>query len=366
MSVPINPTGAIPSTPTATAPAGTAPARIAPVPQPTQQPDAAGLMTAVMQDGYGTTDVLRVRRIPRPEISDHEVLVRVHAAGLAKGAWHMMTGTPYLLRAIAGLRSPRQPVLGNNLAGTVAAVGSAVTRFKVGDEVYGVGRGTFAHYCAARADKLALKPASLSYEQAAVVPVSGLTALQAVVDVGRVGAGQRVLVLGAAGGVGSFAVQVARAAGAEVTGACRDSKADFVRSLGAAHVLDYTRQDFVAGSERYDVIINIAGNPKLARLRRALTPRGVAVIVGGEEGGRWTGGMIQMQVAARALSLFTGQRLTSALCKERGSDLERLSTLIVSGEVQPRIDSSYPLADAARAMQRLESGDVQGSVVLTV
>lgn len=361
MSVPTQPTGAIPSDPAGTAPAGTAP-----VLQSAAQPNEDGLMTAVVQDGYGSTDVLRVMRMPRPEIAGHDVLVRVHAAGLAKGAWHMMTGTPYLLRAVAGLRSPRQQVLGNNLAGTVAAVGSAVTRFSVGDEVYGVGRGTFAHYCAARADKLALKPASLSFEQAAVVPVSGLTALQAVADVGRVGAGQRVLVLGAAGGVGSFAVQVARAAGAEVTGACRGSKADFVRSLGAAHVLDYARQDFADGSECYDVIINIAGNPKLARLCRALTRRGTAVIVGGEEGGRWTGGMIQMQVAARVLSLFTGQHLTSSLCKERGSDLERLTTLIESGEVQPRIDSSYPLADAARAMQRLESGDVRGSVVLMV
>lgn len=332
-----------------------------------QAPAAAGtLMTAVVQKGYGTTDVLHLERIPRPEIADNEVLVRVHAAGLAKGAWHIMTGKPYLLRAVFGLRRPRQNVLGNNLAGTVAAVGSAVTRFRVGDEVYGVGRGTFASYSAARADKLAPKPKSLTFEQAAVSPVSGLTALQAVTDVGRVTAGQQVLVLGAAGGVGSFAVQIARAAGAEVTGACSSAKSDFVRSLGAAQVLDYATRDFAAGPQRYDVIINIAGNPKLSRLRRALTPRGTAVIVGGEEGGALTGGMIQMQLAARVLSLFTSQRLTSALCKEKGSDLERLTALIDAGEVQPRIDSSYPLADVASAMHQLESGDVRGSVVLVV
>lgn len=323
-------------------------------------------MAAVVREGYGGPDVLHLKRLPRPEIADTEVLVRVHAAGLAKGAWHMMTGTPYMLRAVAGLRSPRQKVLGNNLAGTVAAVGPAVTRFRVGDEVYGVGRGTFAEYSAARADKLAPKPKTLTFEQAAAAPVSGLTALQAVVDVGRVTAGQKVLVLGAAGGVGSFAVQIARAAGAEVTGACRGAKADFVRSLGAAHVLDYTREDFTAGQQRYDLIINIAGNPKLSRLRRALTPKGTAVIVGGEEGGTLTGGMIQMQLAARAMSLVIGQRLIGMLCKESGSDLERLTALIDDGKVLPRIDASYPLADAAGAMQRLESGEVRGSVVLTV
>ena len=323
-------------------------------------------MAAVVRKGYGGPDVLHLKRLPRPEIADTEVLVRVHAAGLAKGAWHMMTGTPYMLRAVAGLRSPRQKVLGNNLAGTVAAVGPAVTRFRVGDEVYGVGRGTFAEYSAARADKLAPKPKTLTFEQAAAAPVSGLTALQAVVDVGRVTAGQKVLVLGAAGGVGSFAVQIARAAGAEVTGACRGAKADFVRSLGAAHILDYTREDFTAGPQRYDLIINIAGNPKLSRLRRALTPKGTAVIVGGEEGGTLTGGMIQMQLAARAMSLVIGQRLIGMLCKESGSDLERLTALIDDGKVLPRIDASYPLADAAGAMQRLESGDVRGSVVLTV
>lgn len=328
--------------------------------------DDPELMTAVVQRGYGGTEVLDVTRIPRPAISAQEVLVRVHSAGLAKGAWHLMTGRPYMLRAALGLRRPRQKVLGNNLAGTVVAVGIDITRFSIGDEVYGIGRGTFAEYSAAREGKLAPKPKSLTFEQAAVVPVSGLTALQAVSDVGRVTAGAKVLVLGAAGGVGSFAVQVARAAGAEVTGTCRAAKADFVRSLGADHVLDYTREDFAAGPERYDLIINAAGNPKLRRLRRALAPRGTAVIVGGEEGSALTGGFIETQVGARIVSLPGRRRLVGMLCKERAADLERLTALIDAGKVTPQIDSSYPLADAAGAMQRLESGEVRGSVVLTV
>ncbi|WP_237687471.1 NAD(P)-dependent alcohol dehydrogenase [Arthrobacter jiangjiafuii] len=366
MSAPIQPAGA-------TA-AGAAPRTAAPRQPQERQPQerqpqeqaAPDLMAAVVQRGYGTSEVLHLARIPRPEISAREVLVRVHAAGLAKGAWHIMTGKPYLLRAVFGLRSPRQNVLGNNLAGTVVAVGGDVTRFQVGDEVYGIGRGTFAEYSAAPEDKLAPKPKSLTFEQAAVAPVSGLTALQAVSDIGRVTAGQKALVLGAAGGVGSFAVQIAKAAGAEVTGACRGSKAGFVRSLGADHILDYTRDDFAAGPQRYDVIISIAGNPALRRLRRALTPRGTAVLVGGEEGGVLTGGMIETQIGGRILSLFTGQRLIGALCKERAADLERLTALIDAGQVMPLVDGSFALADVAAAMQRLESGTVQGSVMLTV
>lgn len=326
----------------------------------------SGRMPAVVQRSYGGTGVLRIEQVPVPEFGPKDVLVRVHAAGLAKGDWHIMTGTPYLLRAFFGLRRPRQEVLGHNLAGTVAAVGSAVTRFRPGDEVYGIGRGSFAQYCAAPGGKLALKPANLDFDTAAAVPVSGLTALQAVCVVGKAASGQRVLILGAAGGVGSFAVQLAHAAGAEVTGSCQGSKAGFVRSLGAAGVIDYTTEDFAAVPRRFDLIIDIAGSPRLSRLRRALTPRGTAVLVGGEEGRALTGGMVERQVAARAVSLFSSQRLAAALARESGSELAKLTPLIEAGTLVPRIDSRYPLADAAEAMARLESGRVQGNVVLAL
>src|SRR5688572_28638173 len=248
-------------------------------------------MQAIVQDAYGTTEVFRYERTARPEIADHEVLLRVHAAGLDRGTWHMMAGKPYLLRVIGfGFRRPKNPVPGIDVAGTVVAVGSDVSRFSVGDEVYGMSRGSFAEHAAAREDKLAHKPANLTFEHAAVVPISAGTALQAVVDVGRVEAGQKVLVLGASGGVGTYAVQLAKAFGAEVTGVASTAKLDFVRSLGADHVLDYTRDDFADGTRKYDLILDIGGLPTLSRLRRALTSTGTAVIVGGENGGNVTGG----------------------------------------------------------------------------
>jgi len=333
--------------------------------KPISSVPASGRMQAVLQEGYGGTEVLRLRDTALPESAEKEVLVRVHSAGLAKEAWHTMTGTPYLLGAAVGLGRPRQAVLGRNLAGTVVAVGSGVTRFAPGDTVYGIGKGSFAQYTAALESKLAPMPANLDFDQAAVVPVSGLTALRAV-DIARVSAGQNVLVLGAAGGVGSFGVQLAAAAGAEVTGACSSSKAGFVRGLGAAHTLDYRTEDFEAVPDRYDAIIDIAGNPSLGRLRRALKPGGTAAIVGGEEGGRLTGGMIERQLGAAILSLFGHQRLKGALAKESGRELERITPLIESGTVTPRVDSRYPLADFASAMERLESGQVTGSIVLTI
>jgi len=325
-------------------------------------------MPAVLQKGYGGPDVLQVEEIPLPRVTEKQVLVRVHAAGVAKGAWHIMTGTPYLLRAAFGLRTPRQRVAGHNLAGTVVAGGSGTSRFRPGDRVYGIGRGSFAGYAAALESKLAPMPSHLDFEQAAGVPVSGLTALRAVSDVARVSSGQRVLVLGASGGVGSIAVQLAVAAGAEVTGVCSAGKAGFVLGLGARKVLDYRTEDFAAVAGTYDVVIDIAGNPSLARLRRALAPGGTAVLVGGEEGGRLTGGMIQRQIRARILSLFdrSHRQLRAALAKESGSELERLSPLLDSGALVPRIDSRYPLDEIAAAMQRLESGKVQGSIVLSV
>ncbi|MDT4933694.1 MAG: hypothetical protein QOK11_1586, partial [Pseudonocardiales bacterium] len=233
---------------------------------------AAGTMRAIVQDRYGSADVLRLARIPAPEIADNEVLLRVHAAGLDRGTWHLMTGRPYLLRLGFGMRRPKNPVPGLDVAGTVVAVGAAVTRFAVGDEVFGSGRGSFAEYASAREDKLARKPANITFEQAAVVPVSAATALQALSDVGRVEQDQRVLIIGASGGVGSYAVQLAKAFGAEVTGVCSTAKLGLVRSLGAEHVIDYTEGDFADGVHRYDLILDIAGNPTISRLRRALTP----------------------------------------------------------------------------------------------
>ncbi len=323
-------------------------------------------MQAVVQDRYGSADVLHVARIDRPAIGDGEVLLRVHAAGLDRGTWHLMTGTPYLLRLVFGIRGPKQPVPGRDVAGTVVAVGSAVTRFVAGDEVYGFGPGSFAEYAVAREDKLARKPVNVTFEQAAVVPVSGLTALQSLCDVGRVASGQKVLITGASGGVGSYAVQLAKAFGAEVTGVCSTAKLDLVRSLGAHHVSDYTQADFADGAQRYDLILDIAGNPALSRLRRALTRTGTLVLVGGEEGGDWTGGSFERQLWARTVSLFVRQRLTSSLNRERGSDLERLTALIEAGQVTPSIDRTYPLDQAPEAMRRLEAGQVRGKVAITM
>jgi NADPH:quinone reductase-like Zn-dependent oxidoreductase len=322
-------------------------------------------MQAIVQDTYGSADVLRPGRIARPEIADNEVLLRVHAAGLDRGTWHLMRGLPYPIRPVSGIRRPKNPVPGLDVAGTVVAVGSAVTRFSVGDEVFGISRGSFAEYAAAREDKLARKPVNLAFEQAAVVPVSALTALQGVRDVGRVEQGQKVLITGASGGVGSYAVQLAKAFGAEVTGVCSTAKLDLVRSLGADHVIDYTRDDWADGAHHYDLILDIAGNPALSRLRRALTPSGTAVIVGGEQGGNWTGGLGR-GLRALALSPFIRQRLTMFISKERASDLERLTELIEAGKVTPSIDRTYPLDQVPEAMRHLEAGKVRGKVAITI
>ena len=327
-------------------------------------PAPGSMMQAVVQDGYGSADVLRVAKVSLPEIAASEVLVRVHAAGLDRGSWHLMTGRPYLLRLVFGIRKPKNPVLGRELAGTVVAVGSAVSGFAPGDEVYGIGRGTFAEYAAAREDKLARKPANATFEQAAVAPVSALTALQALTDAGRVKQGDKVLVIGASGGVGSHAVQLAKAFGAEVTGVCSTAKLDLVRSLGADHVIDYTTEDFAHGVHRYDPILDIAGNPAPARLRRALAPAGTAVLVGGEEGGSLTGGM-DRQLRSVALSLFVRQRLTTVMCKERSADLKRLTELIEAGKLMPSVDRAYPLDQVPEAMRHLAAGKARGKIAIT-
>jgi NADPH:quinone reductase-like Zn-dependent oxidoreductase len=322
-------------------------------------------MRAVVQDTYGFADVLRIAQIATPKVAENEVLIRVHAAGLDRGTWHLMTGRPYLQRLVLGFRAPKNPVPGRDVAGTVTTVGPAVTKFSAGDEVYGIGPGSFAEYTVAREDRLARKPVTITFEQAAVVPVSAMTALRALCDVGRLATGHKVLVIGASGGVGSYAVQLAKAFGAEVTGVASTGKLDLVRSLGADHVIDYTRDDFADGTDRYDLILDIAGNPTLARLRRALTPTGTAVIVGGEEGGNLTGGM-NRQLRALALSPFVGQRLTMLTPKEHASVLERLTELIEAGKVTPSIDRTYPLDQVPEAMRHLEAGRVRGKIAITI
>jgi NADPH:quinone reductase-like Zn-dependent oxidoreductase len=322
-------------------------------------------MRAIVQDRYGSADKLRFATVDRPAPAAGQVLLRVHAAGLDRGTWHLMTGRPYLLRLVCGLRGPKRRVPGRDVAGTVVALGSGVTGFEVGDQVYGISAGSFAEYAVARAGKLARKPSNATFAQAAAVPVSALIALRAVRDIGRVRAGQRVLVTGASGGVGSYAVQLAVAYGAEVTGMASPAKLDLVRSLGAAHVLDYTRQDFTGHPPGYDLIIDIAGNPALSRLRRALTPTGTAVIVGGEEGGDLTGGL-NRQFRALALSPFIKQRLAVAVADERGSDLTELAELIEAGAVTPSVDRTYPLEEAAAALRHLEAGAVRGKTVITL
>jgi NADPH:quinone reductase-like Zn-dependent oxidoreductase len=332
----------------------------------TQRTTDGTTMQAITQDRYGEAgDVLRLEEIARPAIGDEDVLLRVHAAGVDQGVWHLMTGLPYPVRLACGIRAPKTRVRGREVAGRVEATGSAVTALRVGDEVFGIADGSFAQYASARPGKLAPKPANLTFAQAAAVPVSALTALQAVRDRGRVQAGQKVLVIGASGGVGTFAVQIAKAAGAEVTGVSSTAKLDLVRSLGADHVIDYTRDDITAGDHRYDVILDTGGHRPLSQLRRALTPRGTLVIVGSEHGGRWLGGS-DRQLRALMLSPFTSQRLTTLICSENTQDLQALTELIESGQVRPVIDRTYPLSQIPQAIQYLRDGHPQGKVVVNL
>jgi NADPH:quinone reductase-like Zn-dependent oxidoreductase len=323
-------------------------------------------MKAIVQDTYGETDVLQFRDIDKPQIADDEVLVRVRAAGVDRGVWHLMTGLAYPIRLAGyGLRAPKTPVPGMDLAGVVEAVGKDVTRFRPGDEVFGIGKGAFAEYARAPEDKLAPKPANLTFEQAAAVAISGSTALQAVRDHGQVRPGQQVLIIGASGGVGTYAVQLAKAFGAEVTAVSSTTKVDLVRSIGADHVIDYTREDFADGRQHYDVILDIGGNSSLSRLRRALTPKGTLVIVGGETGGKWVGGY-DRQLRATVLSRFVSQDLKTFVNKEKHEYLIALTELIEAGKVTPVIDRTYPLTDAPKAIRYLEEGHARGKLVITV
>jgi NADPH:quinone reductase-like Zn-dependent oxidoreductase len=323
-------------------------------------------MKAIVQDRYGSTDVLQYRDIPRPVPGDGEVLVRVHAAGLDRGVWHLMTGLPYLIRLLGfGLRRPKVRVRGMDVAGRVEAVGAGVTRFRPGDAVFGWADGTYAEYVAAPEGNFAPKPANLSFEQAGAVPVSGFAALQGIRDEGEVRPGQRVLVIGAAGGVGSFAVQLAKAFGAEVTGVASTAQADAVRALGADHVVDYTREDVTDGTRRWDLILDTAGHRSLSRLRRALTPRGTLVIVGSEGRGRWMGGF-DRNLRAVALSRFVGQRLRMLSSKPRREDLETLRELLEAGKVVPLVGRTYPLAEVPEAIRQMVRGHGRGKLVITV
>jgi NADPH:quinone reductase-like Zn-dependent oxidoreductase len=323
-------------------------------------------MKAIVQDVYGSADVLELRDIARPVPREGEVLIRVRAAGIDQGVWHLMTGLPYLVRLFGyGLKKPKVPVRGREVAGVVEAVGGGVTRFAAGDEVYGTCDGSFAEYVCAKEDKVARKPASLSFEEAAAAPISAVTALQAVRDAGEITVGQKVLIIGAGGGVGSFAVQLAKAFGAEVTGVCSTGKVELVRSLGADAVIDYTKSDIAGTGVLYDVILDMAGNRRLSVLRAALAPKGRLVIVGGEGGGKLTGGF-ERSLRAPFASLFSGQKLKGLVAKETHLDLEALASLIEAGSVKPAVDKVFPLAEAPAAIQYLREGRARGKVVVRV
>jgi NADPH:quinone reductase-like Zn-dependent oxidoreductase len=307
-------------------------------------------MKAIVQDRYGGPEVLEFTDIDQPVPNDNEVLVQVHAAGLHRGDWHVMTGLPYLIRLAVptlGLHHPK------------------VTRLQPGDQVFGWCDGTFAEYACAPQDQFAAKPATLSFEEAAVVPISGFAALQAVRDVGEVQPGQRVLVIGAAGAVGWFAVQLATAFGAQVTGVASTTQLELVRSVGAEEAIDYTRTDVTDGTRQWDLIIDTGGRRSLSRLRRALTPAGTLVIVGGEGGGRWLGGFLR-NLRAPLVARFVGQRLRMLVSKENHEDLETLRALIEAGKLTPRIGRTYPLSEVPEAMRALEAGNTRGKIVITV
>ena len=321
-------------------------------------------MKAIIHSRYGPPDALEVRDIEKPAISDDAVLVRVHAAAVGKGDWLTVRGLPYVARMRYGLPKPKHPVPGFDVAGRVEAVGPNVAQLRPGDAVFGWCDGSFAEYASVPEGQLALKPGNLTFEQAAAVPISGFAALQALRDTGGVQPGQTVVVIGASGGVGSFAVQLAKAFGAEVTGVCSTKSLELVRSIGADHVIDYTQQDFTRTGQRYDLILEMAGNRALADLRRTLTPKGTLVLVGGS-GGRWFMGTGRT-LRAVVVSPFVGQRLRSFFSKPRGADLVVLKELIEAGKVTPVIDRTFPLSETPEAIRYVGERSTQGKIVITV
>jgi len=322
-------------------------------------------MKAVVRDRYCSPDALEFGDVDQPVIGDGDVLVRVHAAGVDQGVWHLVTGLPYAIRLAGfGVLRPKVRVAGMDVAGRVEAVGKDVRHLKPGDEVFGTCDGSFAEYACADETKFAVKPVNATFEQAAAIPSSGFAALQGLRDSGQIRAGQHVLVVGAAGGVGTFAVQLAKAFGAEVTGVCRTAKVDLVRSIGADHVIDYTLEDFTQGTRRYDLILDTGGNRPLTRLRRALAPTGTLVIAGAEGGGRWLQGT-DRQLRAMASSPFGSQRLRGLMSVPRKEDLEFLRGLVEAGKVTPVVDRAFPLSQASEAIRHLRSGHPGGKVVVT-
>lgn len=321
------------------------------------------LMTAIVQDHYGSADVLKLREIERPRPRADEAIVRVHAAGVDFGVWHLMEGLPYAVRLVSGLRRPRNPVRGLELAGVVEEVGAEVTAFAPGDEVFGIGEGSFAEYARASQSKLVHKPSNLGFEEAAVVPVSATTALVGL-RAAKVEAGQTVLITGAGGGVGSYAVQLARAMGAEVTGVCSTSKLDFVRALGAADAIDYTREDITRGDRTYDAIIDLAGSRSVSTLRSVLAPTGTLVLLGGEDGGTWFG--MGRQVWSQIIGIGARQKFRSPLALVNQGDLRVLKEMLETGKLKPVVDRRYPLSEVPTAVRALAAGHSRGKSVITI
>lgn len=321
-------------------------------------------MKAVVRETYGPPEELRLDTVGEPVVGDDDVLVRVVAAGVDQGVWHLVTGLPTIIRLAGfGVRKPKNVVPGMDVAGVVTSVGANVTSVRPGDEVFGSGTSTYAEYAKAPAKNLVPKPANVSFEEAGAVPISGLAALQGLRK-GKLRAGQRVLVIGAGGGVGSYAVQLAVAAGAQVTGVCRTEKIDFVRSLGAHDVLDYTRESITDGGRRYDLILDTGGNRTLRELRRALTATGTLVIVGAEVGGRKQG--IERQLLAMLLTPFVRQKLRSYVSMPDQADLQALADHLAAGTLRAPVDRTFPLADAGAAITYMRDGRARGKVVLTV
>lgn len=326
-------------------------------------------MKAVVYTRFGPPDVLEIRDVKKPVPNDDQVLIKVRAASVNPYDWHLIRGTPYIMRAMmAGLRKPKDPRVGVDYAGTVEAVGKNVTQFKPGDEVFGNRTGAFAEYLCARADRaVALKPAGVTFEQAASVPVAALTALQGLRDKGKVQPGQKVLINGASGGVGTFAVQIAKTFGADVTGVCSGRNVDLVRSLGADHVIDYTKEDFTKGNERYDVILDNVGTQPLSGFRRVLKPNGICVMIGGggPNEGKWVGPMAR-PITAMLISPFISQKMGMMMAEGNKDDLNILADLMQSGKVKPVIDRTYPLSEIREAIRYLETGRARGKVIVTV
>jgi NADPH:quinone reductase-like Zn-dependent oxidoreductase len=323
-------------------------------------------MKAIAHEAYGSADILEVKDVRKPDVEADQVLVRVRAASANPYDWHFMRGVPYIARTAMGLRKPKYSLLGTDVAGEVEAVGNAVTRFRPGDAVFGfVGSGGFAEYVSAPEKLLALKPDNLNFEQAATVPLAAVTALQGLRDAGGIQSGQKVLIVGASGGVGTFAVQIAKWYGASVTGVCSTRNLEMVRSIGADHVIDYTREDFTRTGQRYDLIFQLAGTASPSACRRALTPRGRLVLSSGDSPGRIIGPVGRI-VKAIVMSPFISQTLRPFVAKPSSNDLEFLRQLIEAGGVSPVIDRTYPLTEAADAIRYIETGHARGKVVISV